>query len=648
MYKIFIALRYLRAHRIIYFSIAGVALGIAAMVIVTSVMGGFSRDIRARIRGMQADLTLTVRASDLYLPEYEELVEKIRAIPHVKGAAPRLEYSAWITIRGTSRVIQLMGIVPELERGTSDIEDYFHQGSKKQFNFLRESGRKPEHPGIVVGSETWWKTSTKAGLRTVRDDTPPRFLVKDFEIVGWFKSGMTEYDAGASIDHAGVGFTSLESMQAFLDTPSANAIAIELEGYRENVESVRKAVHDVTHEFRACRNSADHERGWCGKYTTKSWEEAKSTLLQAVQVEKGIQIIILFIIEVVAAFIIIAIFTLMVQTKTRDIGILRALGADESGVTTIFLLCGTFCGLVGSIIGIGVGLFLAINLNEITDFVELQSRNLNLTSYLMSSAGVMSAARWVLLVGSFAAAAAALAASVFLFLRRRRFSSAALLVVCGLFAGYGGVAVAGKLDARPLEAVSLFLFGLAIGVLSVQWRGFYKKLDRRQWATAVIAAILLVVSAFFFFAWMDPPVPPGEEPPARAGWRSVQSWIFVGCVLVPLLPIGLQFIGGKLREGSSRFGVYFAGTAFWLILMLVLGGAMGMSAAILKNNPRFGWPGLNLFPKDVYYLERIPVFIDVNAIALIVGFTILVSLISSIYPSRRAASLDPLQAIHEE
>ena len=77
MYKIFIALRYLRAHRIIYFSIAGVALGIAAMVIVTSVMGGFSRDIRARIRGMQADLTLTVRASDLYLPEYEELVEKI-------------------------------------------------------------------------------------------------------------------------------------------------------------------------------------------------------------------------------------------------------------------------------------------------------------------------------------------------------------------------------------------------------------------------------------------------------------------------------------------------------------------------------------------------------------------------------------------
>src|SRR5688572_28599844 len=96
MYKLFMALRYLRAHKVIYFTIVGVALGIMTMVVVTSLMGGFSRDMRSRIRGMQTHIIVTSIDKNLWITNYESISESIRKIPHVTGCAPRLEYEAWL------------------------------------------------------------------------------------------------------------------------------------------------------------------------------------------------------------------------------------------------------------------------------------------------------------------------------------------------------------------------------------------------------------------------------------------------------------------------------------------------------------------------------------------------------------------------
>src|SRR5258706_10972868 len=98
MYKLFMAFRYLRAHKIIYFSIAGVAFGIMTMVIVTSIMGGFSRDMRTRIRGMQTDLVVTShdQESRFWIVNPEGLRAEILKVPGVTGAAPRIEYEAWL------------------------------------------------------------------------------------------------------------------------------------------------------------------------------------------------------------------------------------------------------------------------------------------------------------------------------------------------------------------------------------------------------------------------------------------------------------------------------------------------------------------------------------------------------------------------
>src|SRR6185295_10040681 len=122
MYKLFMAFRYLRAHKIIYFSIVGVALGIMTMVVVTSLMGGFSRDMKSRIRGMQTDIVVTSAEKNLWLVDYDGICDEIRKVPHVTGCAPRLEYEAWMGRSGSYSDVHIVGIVPEAEKGVSQLE----------------------------------------------------------------------------------------------------------------------------------------------------------------------------------------------------------------------------------------------------------------------------------------------------------------------------------------------------------------------------------------------------------------------------------------------------------------------------------------------------------------------------------------------
>src|ERR1051325_11534253 len=116
MYKLFMAFRSLRAHKIIYFSIVGVAVGILAMVVVSSLMGGFARDMRSRIRGMQTQISVVSADKNLWFKDYLELSEAIRKIPHVTGCAPRLEYQAWLGRKGTFSDVHLVGILPQYEK----------------------------------------------------------------------------------------------------------------------------------------------------------------------------------------------------------------------------------------------------------------------------------------------------------------------------------------------------------------------------------------------------------------------------------------------------------------------------------------------------------------------------------------------------
>src|SRR5688572_31224357 len=153
MYKLFMAFRYLRAHKIIYFSIVGVAVGIMAMIVVTSLMGGFSRDMKSRLRGMQTHIIVSAADKNLWMADYEAITELIRKVPHVTGCAPRIEYEAWLGRGGTYKDVHFVGILPEQERKVGDLETFFRKGGKTVFDLKPDSREPTDHPGVVLGSE---------------------------------------------------------------------------------------------------------------------------------------------------------------------------------------------------------------------------------------------------------------------------------------------------------------------------------------------------------------------------------------------------------------------------------------------------------------------------------------------------------------
>lgn len=577
------ALRYLRSHRIIYFSIAGVAIGIMVMIVVTSVMGGFSRDLRTRIRGMQADLVVIPATPNVFIRDYDVLCGRIREIPGVKGCSPRVEWKAWLQFRNTYKEVTFLGIEPEQERGVSQLESYFKAGGKEHFDFKSnpsQNGVRTEVPrGVVRGQEFPVWGFSGFHLMTVRYEGGP--FHQEFQSVGEFKSGMAEYDHSFLV-------MDLSDAQSFLKLKGAiTTIAITLEDYDGEIESVRAKIVDALHGFgeerghRPCYEEY-HLSGRCGRFQTRTWEEAKAILLQAVSIEKGIQIIVLFFIIIVAGFNIMAIYTLVVRAKTREIGIMRALGASPGGIIMVFLLSGMFCGLVGSLIGIALGLSFSFNANEIADFVEIGSREFNQLPR--------------------------------------------------------GIA---------LLSVSFLSTGL-VGLVAT-WVTFYMKNRVFALPIGIASGLLIGLGTWFFLAWLGPhencTFALADDHPEVG--HPARLWV---SLVVGLLPVLLVLLRERLRRrrdgrGWSLLG-FGAGISFFGLLVGLV-QLLGISLPVVFLSPSPVWPGLELFKGDVYYLDRIPVFVDTTTISLIVVMTLAVSFVFSIYPAIRAAKADPIEAIRE-
>jgi lipoprotein-releasing system permease protein len=588
MYKLFMAFRYLRAHKIIYFSIVGVAVGIMTMVVVTSLMGGFSRDMRSRIRGMQTDVLVTAADRNLWIVDYDSLCDTIRRIPHVKGCAPRLEYEAWLGRRGSYSDVRILGIVPEQEKKVSELEAFFHRGGKRNFDFKDDTGFPTVNAGAVIGAEIY--ESGKIGLLTARHAVTPILCAKDFDVAGQFRSGMVEYDRSYVI-------MDLASAQEFLqvsEPPRANILAVSVEDYARDGREVRSAILEALHARRPCMNPESHKAGRygfrCGPYRAMTWEQSKSNLLAAVEVEKAMQFILLFLIVLVAGFNIIAIYTLVVRSKTRDIGILRALGGTGGGVTTIFLMSGGLCGLIGSFCGVVLGLLLAWNLNEIADFIRVVSRGVNIDS--LNPDRILNAVP-----------------------RGTSWTAAILLAAAGVS-------------------------------LNFSWRQFYKERLRTPWISMILTGALLAAAAYFSTSWLpnykpfdhyDPDLSPGGQ-----GW-------FVGLVVLLWAGFCATWRGMdriRRRPGWIFFGAF--GTVLLSAIQVAILGTFAITLCICLLRPEIYWHGLELFDRTIYYLDRIPVFVDYRGLATIVGMTLVVSVIFSIYPALRAAAANPVEAIRDE
>ena len=356
-FEVFVGLRYLRARRkqafisvITFISIAGVMLGVMAMMVVLAVMTGFGADIKSKILGANAHIRVMSLSGKL--DKHDEVMTRIEAVEGVEATAPFI-YSQ-VMLRCGSRVSGaiLRGIDPSRAGRVVELEK-----SVKDTN-LRALGGPDVPPGIILGKELSrllmaftgdevYVVSPVGGSLTPMGARIPH--MKKFRVVGLFDSGMYDYDTSFA-------YVSIESARQILRLG-------------QSVHGIEVKVDDIYSVTKISRSVLD--RLGTG-YWTQDWMEMNKNFFSALKLEKIVMFIILVLIILVAAFNIISTLIMMVMEKTKDIAILKSMGATSKSVMKIFMLDGLVIGVVGTIFGIMGGSVLCFLLKRY-EFVKLPS-----------------------------------------------------------------------------------------------------------------------------------------------------------------------------------------------------------------------------------------------------------------------------------
>ncbi len=345
-----IGLRYTGAKRRNHFisfislvSMLGIALGVTALIVVISVMNGFEQELRARILGMVSHATVTAYGENVR--DWPKVVEQARADGRVTGAAPYIEREGMLQGRRISGAM-IRGVVPELEASVSDVGLKTDVGN---FDALT-----PGSYHIVLGSELAHTLGVTLGdsvtlMAPQMRATPVGVIpqLRRFKVVGLFEVGMYEYDRG----------------YAFVHIEDAGKLFREHGG----VTGVRLKLADM---FAAWRVAQDLTTRLDGLYAVRDWTQQHSNFFRAVQTEKLVMFIILSLIVAVAAFNLVSTLVMVVTDKHPDIAILRTLGASPASIMKVFMVQGTLIGVIGTALGVFLGVLLSLNIDVVVPAVE--------------------------------------------------------------------------------------------------------------------------------------------------------------------------------------------------------------------------------------------------------------------------------------
>jgi lipoprotein-releasing system permease protein len=348
-----VAMRYLRARRqegfisvIAGFSLLGIALGVATLIIVMSVMNGFRAELLGRILGLNAHITIHARASG-QIPDYEAMVSRFRGLRDVVTAAPLVEGQVLATANGVAGFAQIRGMRLTDLRERTLVSSNVKRGSLDEFAEdgvligTRMATRMGLAPGDLITLINPQGTATAVG-------TVPR--VKAYRVVGLFEVGMYEYDNSYV-------YMPFETAQVFFRVPDgANAIEIVL----DNADRARQLAFVISGLVGPDLNVVD-------------WQQAYSSYFGAVQVERNVMFLILTLIILVAAFNIISSMIMLVKDKGRDIAILRTMGATRAMVLRIFFMSGASVGVIGTIAGLVLGVVFTLNIETIRQWLQALS-----------------------------------------------------------------------------------------------------------------------------------------------------------------------------------------------------------------------------------------------------------------------------------
>jgi lipoprotein-releasing system permease protein len=350
-YEHFIGLRYTRAKRRNHFisfisliSMLGIGLGVAALIVVLSVMNGFQKELRTRILSVASHVQVSGVGGEL--GNWQTTLQAVARHPRVLAAAPYIQAQGMLALDQQVRGAIVRGILPEAEEKVADFARHMKLGRVEdlragEFNIIlgMELARAL---GVGLGDKV--TLIAPQGLVTPAAVLP---RLKQFRVVGVFEVGMFEFDSGLALIH-------LQDAQ-------------KLYRMDERVSGVRLKVDDL---FAAPQVGRELLRYLDEDATVSDWTRSHANFFRAVQIEKNMMFLILLLIVAVAAFNIVSTLVMAVQDKQADIAILRTLGASPGSIMQVFMVQGTLIGIIGLALGVVGGVALALNVETVVPFIE--------------------------------------------------------------------------------------------------------------------------------------------------------------------------------------------------------------------------------------------------------------------------------------
>jgi lipoprotein-releasing system permease protein len=350
-FELFIGLRYTRAKRRNHFisiisliSMLGIALGVAALIVVLSVMNGFQKEVRDRMLAVVAHVQIT--GADGALADWPGTAQEASRNPEVAASAPFVSGQGLLSFGGGVRGVIVRGILPQREVDVTELAQQIKRGSLEAL--------KPGEFNIILGVDLARAIGAGIGdkvlLITPEGQVTPAGMVprlKQFTLAAIFEAGHFEYDSGLALIH-------IEDAQ-------------KLYRLGDRVSGVRLKLKDL---FAAIRVAHELRTSLSGDVLVADWSRQNRNWFLAVQTEKRMMFIILALIIAVAAFNIVSTLVMAVTDKQADIAILRTLGASPSSITKIFIVQGALIGIVGTLLGVLGGVLLTENLDVVVPAIE--------------------------------------------------------------------------------------------------------------------------------------------------------------------------------------------------------------------------------------------------------------------------------------
>jgi lipoprotein-releasing system permease protein len=345
-----VAMRYLKPRRqegfislIALFSFLGIALGVATLIIVMSVMNGFRAELLGRILGLNGHINIQGPVGGI--TGFDDLSARVARLPGVRASDPMIENQVMVTASGVARGAVVRGLRPQDLKERSIVASAITEGSLDAFegnDAVVVGSRLAERLGLVVGDRL--TLISPAGTITAFGTVP---RVRAYRIVALFDVGMYEYDSSFV-------FMPLEAAQTYFNMPDAvTTLEVFIDDPDRAGEMTKVLWREVDDQLRVA-----------------DWQRLNAGFFNAIQVERNVMFLILTLIIVVAAFNIISSLIMLVKEKGRAIAILRTMGATKGSITRIFFIAGSSVGVVGTLLGFALGLSFARNIETIRQWIQ--------------------------------------------------------------------------------------------------------------------------------------------------------------------------------------------------------------------------------------------------------------------------------------